>query len=390
MNIDVRPGDAEPPRATSRPRARGWRVLAMLALGAGLAVAGYLLWPRPAAPPAPTPIAGPTPVLTVPLTPAATRPISVPVMGDGSVAAWQELVLGAEIGGLRVQEMRVEEGDRVAAGDLLVRLEDGVLAAQAAQAEASIAEARAALALARSEVARAQTLASNNVGSRQVLEQREANAAQAEARLAAAVARRDEAAARLAQTRIAAPDDGFVSRVAVRIGAVTGAGQELLRLVRDGRLELNARVPELDLAGVAPGQPALVRHGGQEIQGEVRAIAPVVTPESRLGLVHIALPEGAGLRPGMFARAEILGPARPAVVVPAAAVVFRDGAPAVFTVPEDAAPGAEVRVAQRRLALGQRLDGQVEVLEGLTAGERVVLSGAGFLSDGDLVRVARP
>jgi multidrug efflux pump subunit AcrA (membrane-fusion protein) len=117
---------------------------------------------------------------------------------------------------------------------------------------------------------------------------------------------RDEAAARLTQARITAPADGLVSRVAVRIGTVTGAGQELLRLVRDGRLELNARVPELDLDGIAPGQPALVRHGGREIRAEVRAVAPTVTPESRLGLVHIALPEGSGLLPGMFARADNL------------------------------------------------------------------------------------
>jgi len=87
----------------------------------------------------------------------------------------------------------------------------------------------------------------------------------------------------------------------------------------------------------------------------------------------------------MFARAEIMGPARPAVLVPAGAVVFRDGAPAVFTL----APGTD-RVRLRRLTLGTRADGMVEVLDGLSAGERVVTSGAGFLADGDLVRAASP
>lgn len=382
--LDARPQEAEEARASRPAQRRGRVVMAVLALLA-LAAAGWFLWPRPGAtPPAPA-ARGPTAVLTVPLIPATTRPLAVPVVGDGSVAPWQELVLGAEVGGLRVLEVRVEEGDQVRAGDVLVRLDDALLRAQGAQVEASINEARVALEFAQSEVARARTLASGGIGPRQVLEQRESVAAQAEARLAAAIARREEVAARLAQATMLAPTDGLVSRVVLRIGAVTGAGQEALRLVRDGRLELNARVPELELAGIAPGQPVRVRHGGREIMAEVRAIAPTITPENRLGTVHVALPPGAGLLPGMFARAEIMGPPRPAVLVPAAAVVFRDGAPAVFTL----APGEE-RVRLRRLTLGERLEGMVEVREGLAEGERVVLSGAGFLADGDLVRVAAP
>jgi RND family efflux transporter MFP subunit len=382
--LDVRPPDAEEARASSRAGRRRW-LFWSLAILLSLAAAGAVLWQRGTAPPPQVAAPTATPVLTVPLIAAITRPLEVPVVGDGTVAAWQELALGAEIGGLRVLEVRVEEGVRVVAGDLLVRLDDSVLAAQSAQAEASVTEARATLDLARSEVARAQTLASTNIGPRQVLEQRQAAAAQAEARLASAIARRDEAQARLAQAQILAPTDGLVSRVTVRIGTVTGAGQEMLRLVRDGRLELNARIPELDLGGIAPGQAVLVRHGGQEIRARVRAIAPTVTPESRLGLVHVALPADSSLLPGMFARAEIMGPARPAVLVPAGAVVFREGAPAVFTL----APGEE-RVRLRRLTLGTRADGLVEVLDGLAAGERVVASGAGFLADGDLVRAAPP
>lgn len=382
--LDARPQEAEEAQASRPARRRGRVVMVVLALLV-LAAAGWFLWPRHAAPPQTQAAFGPSPVLTVPLAPATTRPLAVPVVGDGSVAPWQELVLGAEVGGLRVLEVRVEEGDRVRAGDVLVRLDDALLLAQRAQMEASINEARLALEFARSEVARARTLASGGIGPRQVLEQRESVAAQAEARLAAAVARREEVAARLAQATILAPSDGLVSRVALRIGAVTGPGQEALRLVRDGRLELNARVPELELDGIAAGQPVRVRHGGREIMAEVRAIAPTITPESRLGTVHVALPAASGLLPGMFARAEIMGPPRPAVLLPAAAVVFRDGAPAAFTL----APGEE-RVRLRRLTLGQRLEGMVEVREGISEGERVVLSGAGFLADGDLVRVAAP
>lgn len=383
--LDIRPQGAEEPRASSAdPPRRSARRFWLVALLLGLAVAGGAAWQWRAAPPPAAPVAqGPAPVLTVALAAATMQPLAVPVVGDGTVVAWQELVIGAEVGGLRVLETLVEEGQTVRAGDLLVRLDGRILEAQAAQAEASIREATAARDLAQDEVTRAQTLARTQIGPRQVLEQREAAAAQAEARLASAVARRDEVTARLAQTRIEAPTDGLVSRVTVRIGAVTGAGQELLRVLRDGRLELNARVPELDLTGIAPGQPVLVRHGARDIPAEVRAINPMVAPESRLGIVHVALPPDSGLRPGMFARAEITGPARPAVLVPAAAIVFRDGAPSLFVLPAD-----EERVRLRRLALGARVGDAVEVIEGLAGGERVVVAGAGFLADGDLVRAA--
>ncbi|MGG5890000.1 efflux RND transporter periplasmic adaptor subunit [Falsiroseomonas sp. HC035] len=375
----------DPAARTTAPRGRrrGWLVLGLLL--ALLAGGGIWLLRAPANAPAPpaTPAAGPTPVLTVALATAATRPVATSVTADGSVVAWQELVIGAEIGGLRVVEAPVEEGQSVRAGDLLARLDDGVLAAQAAQAEAAILEADAARDLAAADLTRAESLVRTQSASVQVAEQRRAAALQAEARLASARARRDEAVARLAQTRILAPTDGIVARVTARIGAVTGAGQEMFRILRDGRLELDARVPELDLAAIRPGQAVTVRHGGASIAAEARAIAPLVAPDTRLGIVHVALPADSGLRPGMFAAAEIAGPVRQVVMVPSAAVVFRDGAPQAFVLPE----GTD-RVRIRRLVAGERQDGMVEIREGLAAGERVVVTGAGFLADGDLVRVS--
>ncbi len=377
------------PSPVAAPRRRwGWLVAGVVAaavLVATILAGGFLPPWSGAAPPVPeaTRIRPPVPVLTVALGAAVTRPVVTTVTGDGSVVAWQELVVGAEIGGLRLVEAPVEEGQAVRAGDLLARLDDRVLRAQAAQAEAAILEADAARDLAAADLARSEQLVRSQSASVQVTEQRRAAALQAEARLAAARARRDEVVARLAQTRILAPTDGIIAKVSARIGSVSAMGQEMFRILRDGRLELDARVPELDLPGVQPGQAVTVRHGDRIIQAEVRAIAPVVAPETRLGVVHVALPPGSVLRPGMFARAEIVGAVRQAVVVPAGAVVFRDGASRVFVLPE-----GEDRVRLRRLTTGLRDDGMVQVTDGLQPGERVVVVGAGFLADGDLVRVA--
>lgn len=377
---------ADPRTVVARPRRRGrWLLLAALAAGAlGLGGAALLSIRGPAVlgrAPSP-PAAEPPPALTVAIAPLVARPMARVVVGDGSVVAWQELAVGAEAGGLRVVEVAVEEGDRVRQGQLLVRLEDSVLKAQRDAAEANVQEAEAALRVAQQDLVRSVELSRGQIAARQTLEQRQAAERQAVARLAASRARRDEAAARLAQTRIVAPTDGTVSRRTALLGTVVPMGQEMARLIRDDRLELDARVPELDLAAVEPGQRVRVVHGEREVEARVRAVAPTVAPETRLGTVHVALPPDSGLRPGMFARAEIQTEAATALTVPQEAVVFREGRPAVFVLT------GEDRVALRPLVAGRRREGAVEVLDGLAPGERVVVAGAGFLSDGDRVRLA--
>ncbi|HWL83350.1 MAG TPA: efflux RND transporter periplasmic adaptor subunit [Roseomonas sp.] len=369
----------------TRPRRR-WPLLLGLLLTAGLGgLAVPRLLHRAEAPAGVATPQEPPPALTVTLAAVQARDLARPVIGDGSVVPWQELVIGAEAGGLRVQAVPVEEGDSVREGQLLVALDEALPAALVAQTEAAVAEAEAALGIAQADLRRASQLSRSENVAQQVLEQRQAAARQAEARLSATRAQLQEAQARLAQTRILAPAGGTVLRRAVLPGAVVQPGQELVRLLRDGRLELDARVPELDLAAVRPGQAVRVRHGEREIMGTVRALAPVVAGETRLGVVHVTLPPGSGLRPGMFARAEILPRAAPGLTVPQEAVVFREGKPVVFVLPE----GAE-RVEPRTITTGLRQDGNVEVTGGLAAGERVVATGAGFLSAGDRVRLAAP
>lgn len=381
MNRETFAGAAERP-ASARRRWLTLAVLSLLAVGGAVLMRGEFaaLLHRPS--PAPAPIAAePPPALTVAVAAATSRPLARIVTGDGSVVAWQELVIGAEAGGLRVAEVAFEEGDSVRAGQLLIRMDETLLRAILGQAEAAVAEAQAALRNARQDLSRAADLSRSGNAPRQTLELREAAALQAEARLASAVARRGEVAARLAQARILAPADGVVSRRSVLPGHVTSAGQELVRLIRDGRIELDARVPELELAALQPGQPVRVTHGDRTVTGTVRAVAPTVSAETRLGIVHVALPEGSGLRPGMFARAEIRPGDAEGLTVPQSALLFREGRPAVLVLAED-------RVALRPVTTGRRGEGVVEVTSGLAEGERVVVTGAGFLTDGDRVQVA--
>jgi RND family efflux transporter MFP subunit len=324
------------------------------------------------------------PVIAVTVARVESRSLPRSVAGDGSVVAWQELVLGAEVAGLRVAEVVVDEGDHVRRGQVLMRFDTSLLDAQASQTEAGVKEAEAALQFLQSDAARAVALSRGSFIAQQTLEQRQSGALQAEARLVLARARLQEAIARLTQARLIAPADGIVIRRSGQPGTISAVGQEMFRLVRDGRLELDAKVPELELVHVQPGQTAHVIHGDEVVQAVVRAVAPTVATDTRLGTVHIALPDGSGLRPGMFARVEIVVDAAPALAVPQGAVTYREDVPAAFVMDSNG------YVSLRRLTTGMRRDGFVEVLAGLVPGQSVVTSGAGLLTDGDRVQAVSP
>jgi RND family efflux transporter MFP subunit len=302
---------------------------------------------------------------------------------SGTVRAWQQLPIGAETSGVAVTELFVDEGDAVRRGQPLAQLNDRVLRAQMAQQEAAVAEARATSVEAQTNLVRAEEMRRRDATSAQNLDARKAAAATSAARLAVAEATRAETASRLAQMRILAPADGYVSARKIEIGEVVSAGQQLFEIVRDGRLELDAEVPETDLAGLQEGQLARVlTDGGGEIEAHVRAVAPSIDSRTRLGVVHLALPADSGLRPGMYARAEIALGDAPALVVPQSAVVWRDGRAGCFVVDRDG------RAVFRAVQTGARVAGAVEIRSGVAAGDRVALAGAGFLEDGDRVHVA--
>lgn len=319
--------------------------------------------------------------LTVTVATIGTRRIETGVLATGTVVAWEELAVSAEVAGLAITEVRVDERERVEKGQLLARLNDVQLQAQIEQQKASISEAQANLEAAQAEWRRGQDLAARDFISEQNAEQRATAAKTAEARLAVAQAGLSQLNARLAQTRIVAPADGYVSKKSAVLGQVVQAGAELFRIVREGRLEVDAQVPEGDLFGMAPGQAVRVTDpAGRVIEAEVRAVAPIVDPRTRLGTVHVALPSDSGLKPGMFARVEITTDQPMALAVPQKALVWRNGQNAVFTVRDGTA-------SLRPVKTGMRRDGWIEITDGLAAGDRIAIDGAGFLKDGDRVRV---
>jgi HlyD family secretion protein len=304
------------------------------------------------------------------------------VSANGSIAAWQEAVIGAEVPGLRLTEVAVQVGDRVRRGQLLARLQSATTEAEAATTRANIAEAEAALAEAQANAERARQLQTTGAISAQQIQQYTTGEQTARARVAALKARADADSVRLAQTRIVAPDDGVISARTATVGAVVTPGQELFRLIRQQRLEWRAEVAASDLAKLAPGMPVQVTPaGGRAVTGKLRMVAPTVDATTRNGTVYVDLPQPGDAKAGMFARGEFEVGRTSALMLPQAAVLLRDGFAYVFLV------GADNRVTQAKVQVGRRNGEQVEVTSGLQANARVVASGAGFLADGDTVRV---
>jgi RND family efflux transporter MFP subunit len=327
----------------------------------------------------------PKPALTV--TTAKPLPARLPLLlaANGNVAAWQEASVGSEANGLRLAEVRVNIGDAVRAGQVLAVFAPDTVEADLTAARAGVLEAQANAAEAAGNASRARSLESSGALSAQQISQYLTAEQTAAARLASAKAALASQQLRLKHTHVLAPDAGVISARAATIGAVVPGGTELFRMIRQGRLEWRAEVPAADLRQLKPGVKALVKAAnGSELEGRVRMIAPTVDPQSRSALVYVDLPGGAGgaapFKAGMFASGRFALGESAALTVPQQAIAVRDGFSYVFRL------NADQRVSQLKVQTGRRLAERIEVVQGLDADTPVVVSGAGFLNDGDLVR----
>lgn len=331
--------------------------------------------------------ATPRPALSVSAITPTRETLALRLPANGSIAAWDEAPIGAETAGLRLVEVRASVGDVVRRGDVLAVFASATLEADLAQAEAAVRELEAQRAEASDNAERARKLLGTEALSATQLAQYLSAEQIAMARLQGARAQEQGARARLAQTRVLAPDSGIISARPASVGSVPQPGQELFRLIRQGRLEWRAEVTSDELLRIKPGTSAqLDLPGGITIGGRVRMLAPLVDPQTRNAVVHVDVaamnsPEGARLRPGMFVRGRFVLGESSTLVVPQSAIAMRDGFSYVFRIEPDQ------RVTQLRIQTGRITAERVEIVSGLKGDETLVASGAGFLNDGDQVRV---
>jgi len=288
----------------------------------------------------------------------------------GTLRPNESVIVSPEIAG-RIARIRFSEGDRVAAGDVLVELDAAILRAERAKT-------RSDLTLARANHERATTLARRGTGTLRGRDEAIAAFQAAQANVALADAR-------LEKTSIAAPLSGIVGLRAVSAGAYVTPGDRIVELVDVDPIKVDFRVPELVLASVRSGQPVRVTVDalpGRTFEGEIYAVDPIVDANGRAVRLRarVANSDGA-LSPGLFARVQIVVERRElAVLVPESAVFAEGRKRLVYRVVDGRAVLTEIR-------LGQRRPGQVEVRGGLDREAVVVTAGHQQIRDGTRVDV---
>jgi HlyD family secretion protein len=402
-------------------------------LAAGLIVAGGGFWTwhrRPAALPLPPVAAG----FAVSTEPVQLRRFDQALALHGTVVAREMIVVGADVPGLRLRRVMVEVGDRVRPGQPLAQLDDGVLRLQVAQARAQLARGKAEQRRARhpyrpqelsgleAGVLRAQAVLSQAKDAHdrvvalqgrgdstvEELMRRQADLRVAEAELrqarlkvemaragsrqedlqaadaevAVLGARLSELELQLGRTVVRAPAAGLVVRRTAPVGTAVVPTQSLFEIVQDGRYEVAAKGVWSELKALQSGQPAAVTDdAGLTLGGAVRLVEPALDAASKLATVRVALPAYAPVRLGMLLQVAVDTGVRQLLSVPEGALMPVDHHLVVFVRRGD-------RVQERPVVVSARIKGRAGIRQGLQAGEEVVVAGAGFLKDGDLVRVA--
>ena len=291
---------------------------------------------------------------------------------EGTVEAVRQAVLAAQVAG-NVVELNVRAGDRVRAGQVLLRIDARAAEQGAAASTAQVAAARAALEVAAQEVARKRQLYAKNYIAQAALDQAEGQYRAAQAQVNAQAAQARAAQAQTGFHVVQAPFDGVVAALGVERGDMAMPGRPLLTVYDPVALRVTAAVPGAALQGGATGAQVLLGTQPEAITPRRVQVLPTVDAASLTQQVRAELPAGlAGVVPGQFARLTLPGAAAPLdgvaqrLYVPPAAIVRRAELTGVYVL------GPQGEPLLRQVRLGPPQGDRVEVLSGLAAGERVV------------------
>lgn len=333
---------------------------------------------------APGPAAAPPAVPEVVVARASKATVGAQIEAPGTFVPWDEASISSQGAG-PVLEVGIDEGTRVAKGDVLVRIDTTKSELAVKQAEAALAQARANFARAKSELDRKQQLLADRT-----IAQSTFDTFKAQYDLAAAGVDGSESALQLARQRlqdltITAPFAGVIKERRVSPGQYLREGDVIAVLMRVDPLKLQFDVPEKYADRLSRGQQATATVAalpGEEFTGSVRLVFPSVSVQSRTIRVEaqVANP-GYRLKPGFFASVRVaVGALDKSVVVPSSAVIRREGMEFVLRVEDGRANAVRVQT-------GVAVDGQTEIVTGLDENDQVVTAGQDLIRSGEQVRI---
>jgi membrane fusion protein, multidrug efflux system len=343
--------------------------LFVLIIGAG-AAAGYWAWFAPPAANGGTAEDATEAPVPVEAAPVRIDTVLQQIRAVGTLRSNESVVVASEVSG-RILEIGGAEGQEVTRGKVILKLDPAIY-------EAELEQARSALALSERNHKRANDLKASGAGTGRALDE------------AVAALRNDQAAvtlaeARLAKTQIAAPFNGVLGLRRMSVGAYVNPGDMIINLEQIDPLKVDFRIPENALSAAKVGQPLYVTVDalpGEKFEGSVYAVDPQVDEAARNITLRATLPNRTGkLRPGLFARVSlIVARHENAVLIPERSLMPMAEDQFVFRVVDE-------KAVMTKVVLGERVGNEVEIVEGLKAGDSVVTDGVLKIRDGSPVSV---
>ncbi len=325
----------------------------------------------------------PHPIVSVVV--AARSNLPTELLLPAALQAYQDTPIYARTTGY-IAKWTADIGDRVKAGETLAVIDGPDLDQQLTQAKAQLGQAQANLELARISAERWKELGKQNAVAQQDVDTRTADYAARQADVAAAKANVDRLSQLKDYQQVTAPYDGVVTARNAQVGALinAGAGVEIYHIAETDILRVYVNVPQTYVRSIKPGllvDVLVPEFPGKTFKGKVVRFAGALDGASRTLLVEIQLPNPTGtLYAGMFGQVRFsLLAAQPAIVLPSNAAIIRGDGTLVATV------GADNRIKLVHVVLGRDFGTQIEILDGLAPGARVVANPSDSLTDGLLV-----
>lgn len=352
-------------------------------------------------------------LVTVAVEAAAQRQVPDRIEAVGTVQSASRFAIAPQVMG-RIVSLKVREGSRVSAGQVVMEIDNAEAESRVATADAALKESERAIqeteaalaaAKAREDHAAVTALRYKKLLEEKVVSPQEYESVETQSKVASAEVRRMEgsrerAAAAMEQARsarktehirkgysvVSAPAGGIVVVKKAEVGDMAMPGAPVLVMENEGRYRLEVQVAETEMDAVRPGGMPRVTFDaipGKEFTGKVVEVVPAADPASRTFAVKIELPQAslAGLRSGSYGKALFEKGSRQALTVPVSAMTELGGIQGVFVVNEKS------EATFRAIRAGRPVDGRVEVLSGIGVGERVAVSGVERLTDGVKVAV---
>jgi membrane fusion protein, multidrug efflux system len=304
----------------------------------------------------------------------------------GTMKSFEQVTISSEVDGI-LRSTSVEEGSQVSKGTLLAAIDDRDYINELKRVEAALRQAEATQSNTKAEHARKTALYKDELVTRQQYDDTVTRLAVSDADVDRAKATIEITRERLSKTRIYAPMAGFVSEKRVSVGDYVRNGTHIYTLVQINPIKLLFTVSEKDIGKLKMNQDVLLKVDAfpdREFKGKLSIIYPIVDEKTRTLQAEALVPNPERLlRPGLFARVNLYtGEERDMVVVPITAILYQDSKVRVFTIEGD-------RAREKPVKLGAKYDEWMEIVEGLRAGDALIVTGQQNLSEGVKVNVAR-